>query len=308
MDPLQRAHDGRTSCLARVGAEILNAMTVDVEEHFQVTAFDGFVPREDWDAIPSRVEDNTIRLLDLFDEHDVKSTFFVLGWVGERHPRLLRRIAAAGHEVGCHGYSHRLIYDQTPADFRSELSLARRILQDASGHLVDGHRAASFSIQRRNLWALDIVVEAGFSYDSSLFPVLHDRYGIPGAPRGLYRLNTPSGGELVEAPPATVVLGGMVLAVGGGGYLRLYPKFLFDWAIRRLNRAERMSAILYVHPWEVDPTQPRVHGVPWSRSFRHYLNLDETLGKLRHLVRSHRFAPLGEVIRAAGPLPLTRLG
>ena len=180
--------------------KILNVMTVDVEEHFQVSAFEDVVDRDQWDTLPSRVEDNTSRLLDLFDETEVRATFFVLGWIAERHPALVRRIADRGHEIASHGYGHRLVYDQTPDEFRRETVLSRSILQDASGQPVDGYRAASFSVMKQSLWALDVLVEAGFAYDSSIFPVLHDRYGIPGAPRELHRARTPQGRTIVEFP------------------------------------------------------------------------------------------------------------
>jgi polysaccharide deacetylase family protein (PEP-CTERM system associated) len=274
-----------------------NAITVDVEEHFQVSAFEGVVGREDWESMPSRVEDNTARLLDLMDTEDVRGTFFVLGWVGERRPALVRRIADRGHEIASHGHSHRLIYEQSPGQFRRELDRSRKSLQDASGQPVDGHRAASFSITRRNLWALDVVSEAGFHYDSSLFPVRHDRYGIPGAPRGPYRLRTPAGGLLVEVPPSTVILWRWAVPVAGGGYLRLYPEAFTHWAIRRLNERDAMPANIYVHPWEVDPEQPRMAGLSWKSRVRHYINLGTTLGKLRRLFRTHRFGPLGEIVK-----------
>lgn len=286
---------------------VVNAMTVDVEEHFQVSGFEGVVRREDWSAHESRVVANTERLLELFSRQSVRGTFFILGWVAERHPGLVRRIADAGHEIGCHGYSHRLIYDQTPEEFRRELTLARRILQDASGQAVCGHRAASFSITRRNLWALDVLVDVGFTYDSSVFPIVHDRYGVPGAPRGMYRLELANGSALVELPPSTLRFGPVVLPVGGGGYFRLYPTRVTRWAIDRLNRRERMPAVVYVHPWEFDPGQPRVPGVPWLRAARHYVNLETALEKLRILLDSHEFAAMGEIVAAAGPLPVHRL-
>jgi polysaccharide deacetylase family protein (PEP-CTERM system associated) len=285
---------------------LLNALTVDVEEHFQVSAFEGVVRRADWDALPSRVEANTNRLLDLMDMADVIGTFFVLGWVGERRPALVRRIAERGHEIASHGYSHKLIYNQSRDEFRRELELSRKILQDASGQPVDGHRAASFSIRRENLWALDVVVETGFTYDSSLFPVRHDRYGIPGAPRGPYRLRAPEGGTLAELPPSTIRLGRWTLPVAGGGYLRLYPEWLTHWAIRRLN-SEAVPAQVYVHPWEVDPRQPRVSGLPWSSRLRHYVNLGTTFDKLKRLLAAHRFGPMRQVLSETGKLEELRI-
>jgi polysaccharide deacetylase family protein (PEP-CTERM system associated) len=281
---------------------VLNAMTVDVEEHFQVSAFERVVRREDWDSIPSRVEANTERLLDLFDAAAIRGTFFVLGRVAERHPHLVRTIAERGHEIACHGYSHRLVYTQDPEEFRRETGLARRILEDASSGPVLGYRAASFSITRRSLWALDALAEAGFTYDSSVFPVVHDRYGLPGAPRRVHRLRTAAGSALVEFPPMTVRIAGMVIPVGGGGYLRLYPTALTRWAIRRLNAREAGPAMVYVHPWETDPEQPRIRA-PWKSRFRHYVGLRGTARKLRHLAAHHRFGPIREVLASMGPLP-----
>lgn len=284
----------------------IHAMTVDVEEHFQVSAFEGYVPREDWENQPSRVEDNTRRLLDLFDDADVHGTFFVLGWVAERLPGLVPEIASRGHEIACHGYSHRLIYEQQPAEFREELRRAKSILEQQSGQSVVGHRAASFSIGMSNLWALDELVDAGFEYDSSLFPVRHDRYGVPGAPREPYRLATPNGGSLIEVPPSTVDVGPWTLPVAGGGYLRLYPHAVTDWAIRRIDR-KRRGAVVYVHPWEVDPEQPRVSGLPTIRRFRHYVNIDTTARKLQRLTSSHAFGTMRDLISMSGPLSTVSL-
>lgn len=281
---------------------MLNALTVDVEEHFQVSAFEGVIRREEWDSMPSRVEANTDRLLDLFDEIMVRATFFTLGWVARRHPALVRRIADRGHEVASHGDSHRLIYTQSPEEFRQETRDSRRVLQDASGQPVVGYRAASFSITRRNRWALDILAEAGFTYDSSVFPVVHDRYGVPGAPRFAHRLRTPGGSTLLEFPPSTVRLGRVVLAMAGGGYLRLYPAAATRWAIRRLNRREGLPAMVYMHPWEVDPGQPRV-AASWSRRFRHYVGLSGTMRKIRELATEHRFGPVREVLGDGSGLP-----
>jgi polysaccharide deacetylase family protein (PEP-CTERM system associated) len=280
---------------------ILNAMTVDVEEHFQVSGFEGSVRREDWESHPSRVSENTGRLLDLFDEVGIRATFFVLGWLGERHPALVRRIADRGHEIASHGYSHRLAYSQAQEEFRSETERSKRILEDASGRAIAGYRAASFSIDRRNLWALDVLAETGFTYDSSLFPVRHDRYGLPGAPRHPYRVRTRSGAQLTEIPPSTLRFRNTVLPVAGGGYLRLYPLALTSWAIARLER-ERLPAVVYVHPWETDPEQPRIDAPLMSR-MRHYVGIDGTVSKLRRLATRFRFASMAEVVARCGPLP-----
>lgn len=279
--------------------DILNAMTVDVEEHFQVSAFEFAVRREEWGAYPSRVRSSTEKLLDVFEETGVKATFFVLGAVAQRNPELVRRIAERGHEVASHGYSHKLVYTQSPEEFRRETVLARQILQDLSGQEVTGYRAASFSIGPRNAWALDVISETGFAYDSSLFPIRHDRYGFPGAPRCIHRVDTPSGHSVVEVPPSTLRFGRFVLPVGGGGYLRLYPRFLTRWAIDRLNRQEGMPAVVYVHPWEVDPEQPRI-AVPLSVRFRHYVGIRGTASKLKELTTRYRFGPVAQVIESAG--------
>jgi polysaccharide deacetylase family protein (PEP-CTERM system associated) len=274
---------------------ILNAASVDVEEHFQVSGFASVVHRDRWDSYESRVENNTLRLLDLFDEVDVKATFFVLGWVAERHAGLVRRISDRGHEVASHGYSHRLVYDQQPTEFRSETARSRRLLQDLSGQPVTGYRAASFSITRRSMWALDVLAEEGFTYDSSLFPVLHDRYGVPGGRRQIHELRTPGGHRLVEVPPTTVTVGRATVPVGGGGYLRLYPPPVTRWAVKRLNGRERMPVILYVHPWEVDPGQERIRA-PLLNRFRHYYGLGSTTRKLRDLLTRFPFGTMSRVI------------
>jgi polysaccharide deacetylase family protein (PEP-CTERM system associated) len=283
----------------RVGErQILNALSVDVEEHFQVAAFADVVARDAWPRHDSRVRRNTVALLDLFDESGVRATFFVLGWVAEREPGLVKEIGARGHEVASHGYSHRLVYEQSPADFRRETERSRQVLQDASGQPVLGYRAASFSIVRRSLWALDVLVETGFRYDSSVFPVRHDRYGMPGAPRFIHRSATPSGAELIEFPPSTIRVGGFTLPVAGGGYLRLFPRRISHWAIRRLNLGERMPAMVYLHPWEIDPGQPRIPGTLANR-LRHYTGLGSMRGKLRGLLERFRFGPVVEVLDAA---------
>jgi len=274
--------------------ELLNAISVDVEEHFQVSAFEGVVDRSDWASMASRVEANTDRLLDLFSECDVKATFFTLGWIAERHPHLVRRIADAGHEVGCHGFDHRLIYSQQPEEFRGDVIRSKDLIEQACGQAVAGYRAASFSITRKSLWALDVLVEAGFRYDSSIFPVYHDRYGMPGAPRRIYRIER-SAGRLIEFPPSTLRLGRMVLPVAGGGYFRIFPFGVTRWAVRRLNQRDRMPANVYLHPWEVDPDQPRI-AAPLKSRLRHYTNLSKTESRLRDLLKRYRFGSMQRVI------------
>ncbi len=287
---------------------ILNAITVDVEEHFQVSAFEGVVDRDQWAGMASRVEANTDRLLELFDRTGVQATFFILGWIAERHPELVRRIADAGNEIGSHGYSHRLIYDQTPGEFRVETERSKKILEDASGTAVQGYRAASFSIVRSSVWALDILAACGFQYDSSLFPVFHDRYGFRGIPRYPFRLRTPSGASLVEVPPSTLSAWNMTLPVAGGGYLRFYPFPVTRWAVDRLNRKEGMPANVYIHPWEIDPEQPRIREAPLGNRFRHYVNLGTTLNKVRKLLETFRFGPLRQVLEEYGDLEEMAVG
>jgi len=288
------------------GDGTLNAITVDVEEHFQVSAFAGVVRRRDWESFDSRVEANTDRLLGLFDEAGVRGTFFVLGWIGERHPRLVRRIADLGHEIASHGHSHRLVFEQGPQEFREETRRSKEILENACGREVRGYRAASFSITRRNLWALDVLVDAGFAYDSSLFPVYHVTYGIPGAPRGIYTAVTAAGRRLLELPPSTLRIGRLALPVAGGAYLRIFPRALTRWAIRRLNRREGLPAVVYVHPWELDPRQPLIEA-SWFNRFRHYSRLSSTADKLRDLLSRFRFATMAEVIARHPDRPDVRL-
>jgi len=266
---------------------ILNAMSVDVEDYFHVSVFDGIVPRTSWDAFESRVCANTERLLDIFDEFEVRSTFFVLGWVAERFPALVRTIAQRGHEVASHGYAHRLVYDQTPAAFRDDVRRAKALLEDASGRQVAGYRAPSYSITPRSLWALDVLIEEGYQYDSSIFPIRHDRYGIPVSDRQPYRIER-SGGALIEVPGSTTRVASMNLPVAGGGYFRILPYWWTRWGISRVNHIEHRPAVFYLHPWEIDPGQPRLRAGRMGR-FRHYRNLALTEQRLRQLLSDFRF-------------------
>ena len=276
---------------------IVNAMSVDVEDYFHVSVFDGIVPRTEWDAMESRVCVNTERLLDIFDEYSVRSTFFVLGWVGEKYPALVTKIAARGHEVASHGYAHRLVYDQTPAAFREDVRRAKALLEEASGRPVVGYRAPSYSITPRSLWALDVLIEEGYQYDSSIFPIRHDRYGIPVSDRRPYRIDR-NGGSLIEVPGSTTRLGPMNLPVAGGGYFRILPYKWTHWGIRRVNEQERRPAVFYLHPWEIDPDQPRLHAGRLGR-FRHYRNLDSTEQRLRQLLSDFRFQPMQALVNDA---------
>jgi polysaccharide deacetylase family protein (PEP-CTERM system associated) len=273
---------------------IVNAMTVDVEDYFHVSVFDGLVPRERWTELESRVCANTEKLLAIFEEHRVHATFFVLGCVAERFPSLVARIACMGHEVASHGYAHRLIYDQTPLAFREDVRRAKGLLESAASSRVDGFRAPSYSITPRTLWALDVLIDEGYRYDASIFPIRHDRYGIPLSPRHPYVLPRESG-SLIEAPASTVRVGPLNLPVAGGGYFRILPYSWTRWGITRINEREGRPAIFYLHPWEVDPAQPRLPA-GWLSRFRHYRNLDKTEVRLRRLLRDFRFGQLRQIV------------
>ena len=278
---------------------IRNALTVDVEDYFHVSAFSECIDRKNWDSYPLRVEKNTRRLLDLFDLHSVKATFFVLGWVAERTPGLVREIAARGHEVACHGYSHQLVYNQSPGIFREETIRSKTLLEDIIQAPVTGYRAASYSITERSLWALDIIADAGFEYDSSIFPVRHDRYGIPDASVYPHRMKTPNGSWLVEFPLSTARIFGFRLPVAGGGYFRLYPYRLTKAGLGRINGRENKPFIFYLHPWEIDQEQPRIKASLLSR-FRHYNNLGRCESRLRKLMTDFSFTTARTVLHDCG--------
>ena len=273
-----------------------NILTVDVEEYFHPNAMDAVIDPSSWDGLPRRVEHNTHRLLDLLSEHEVQATFFVLGWVAERLPHLVAEIARRGHEVACHGYAHRLVYRLGPARFRDDVTRGKRVLEDCLGARVTGFRAASYSIVESTLWALDVLIEEGFEYDSSIFPVRHDIYGVPGFHRFAVRLRR-AAGEIVEIPPSTVRLLGRNWPVAGGGYLRLLPYWVTRRSVHRLNRRDQAPAMVYVHPWELDVDQPRLQAGALSR-FRQYTNLCRTESRLRRLLREFPFAPIRDVIDA----------
>lgn len=276
-----------------------NAMTVDVEDFYQVSAFADRISPTDWVSFEPRVARNTFRLLALFESTGVRATFFILGWVAERNPGLVREIAAAGHEVACHGYSHELIYRQTPVQFHQETRRAKEILEDQAQVPVIGYRAASYSIVERSRWALDVLCELGFLYDSSIFPVRHDRYGIHDAPLKPHRLSTPEGAQLTEFPPTAVERFGLRFPIGGG-WFRLYPYELTRRLLRHVM-SER-PFMFYIHPWEIDPQQPRIPASLRSR-FRHYLNLHRCEARLVRLLRDFPFAPAREVLERAALLP-----
>lgn len=280
--------------------QIRNALTIDVEDYFQVAALAEAVKYDDWSSMEYRVEANTDRILSLFDKADVKATFFTLGWVAERSPSLVKRIAAAGHEVASHGYSHQLIYNQTPDVFREETIRSKAILEDILGEPVTGYRAASYSITNQSRWALDILAEQGFTWDSSIFPVHHDRYGMPGTPRWPHRLMTDKGYELAEFPLSTLKLPGYTLPIAGGGYFRLFPYWFSKFGLGSINRQGK-PFVFYLHPWEVDPGQPRLD-VKWFSRFRHYNNLDVCEQRLAKLLRHFRFTTMSSVLKDQGVL------
>jgi polysaccharide deacetylase family protein (PEP-CTERM system associated) len=279
------------SPLSRVSP--LHAFTVDLEDYFHVSAFEECVSRDDWDRFPRRVVRNTEKLLDILAENRVKATFFVLGWIAERFPQLVREISHAGHEVGSHGCWHRLVYSQTPAGFRADVRRSIEILEDILGLPVTAYRAPSFSVTAESQWATEILVEEGILVDSSVMPVHHDLYGMPGARTGLHRLET-AAGALWEFPPSVDRFLGLPLPVGGGGYFRLYPYWFTQWRLRRLE-ARGEALMFYIHPWEIDPDQPRLRASLKSR-FRHYQNLRSTARKLDRLLKTFRFGPICDVL------------
>jgi polysaccharide deacetylase family protein (PEP-CTERM system associated) len=280
-----------------------NAFSIDIEEHFHVSAFDRVIDRTDWDAQQSRVVSNTDRLLDILAEFNVNGTFFVLGWVAERHPDLIRRIASANHEIGCHGFSHKKVYEQSPKVFRGETRRARQAIEDITGRSPTGYRAASFSITKRSLWALDILLEEGFSYDSSIFPVVHDNYGYSGAAPEPGVICTPEGNHIYELPMSTISILGVRMPIGGGGYFRLYPYVVTKALLQAKNRQQK-PFIFYCHPWEIDTDQPRVEQASRLSKFRHYNNLHKFEYRLRMLLEQFSFTTCDQLV---GSLERTRL-
>lgn len=269
-----------------------NALTVDVEEYFQVAAFEQTIQRDRWDATESRVEFSTARVLDLFAAHGRTATFFVLGWIAERHPALVRRIVADGHELASHGYDHTRVHQFTPAQFRADVIRTKSILEGITGVAVRGYRAPSYSINSRNLWALDVLAETGHAYSSSIYPIRHDLYGMPEAPRFPFRIRP---GAILEIPVTTVKFGRKNYPCGGGGYFRLLPYGAFRRMLRKVNEQDRQPGLFYFHPWEVDPGQPRVKDAPLKSRFRHYLNLDSMHSRLERLLADFEWGRMDEV-------------
>ena len=276
---------------------MLNALTVDVEDYFHVQAFAEVISPNQWNHFPLRVENNTHRLLELFDRRKIRATFFVLGWVAERCPALIKEISTGGHEIGCHGFSHQMISRADKQVFRNDVQRAKSILEDLIGVEVNSYRAPSYSVTASTLWALEILHDAGFAIDSSIFPVLHDQYGIPDAPRFPHYRPLRDGRRIAEFPPSTLPAYGANIPVAGGGYFRLLPYSITAWAITRINQKESQPAMFYIHPWEIDPEQPRI-AASWRSRIRHYQNLHSAEEKLARLLDEFSWAPMSKVITA----------
>ena len=282
-------------------APITNALTLDVEDYFQVSAFASHIDRDDWDALPCRVERNVDRILAILDEHKAHATCFTLGWIAERYPRLVRRIVEQGHELASHGYAHRRVTDQNREQFSQDITRAKRLLEDIGGVEVKGYRAPSFSIGRGNLWALESLSNAGYRYSSSIYPVRHDHYGMPEAPRFAFY---PHGeGGLLELPLTTVSVFKRNWPAGGGGYFRLLPYGVSRWCMRRVNTVDRRPCIFYFHPWEIDPEQPRQRGISLKTRFRHYVNLGSMERRIRALVKDFQWDRMDNVFLKASDEP-----
>jgi polysaccharide deacetylase family protein (PEP-CTERM system associated) len=271
-----------------------NALTIDLEDYYHVSNFERYVPRDRWDIMPIRVEESTIKVLELLSAYKIKATFFVLGWIAERMPSLIREVWSGGHEIASHGYDHRLAYGMSPEDFRTDIRKSKSAIEDAIGERIYGYRATSYSIVRNNLRYLRILAEEGFFYDSSIFPVHHDRYGIPDWYR-FPKVVKCDGYTIHEVPPSTFKIFGYNLPVAGGGYLRLFPVRFLSYCISRINMVEGKPAVIYFHPWELDIDQPRIK-VPFLRAFRHYNNLHNTEKKIAYLLKNFKFCRISEIL------------
>jgi len=271
------------------GAEIVNYLTVDVEDYFQVSAFEDIISSSQWAAMEQRVERNTDNVLQIFDDYSVKATFFIVGWIAEKFPGTVKKIQSEGHDIACHSYWHRKVYDLTPSEFKEDTIKAKETLEDITGQQIKGYRAPSYSITASSLWALDILEELGFSYDSSIFPITHDTYGIPGSPRFKYQH---SGKRLIEYPISTIRLLGRNLPASGGGYFRLFPYAVSRLLFRTVNQREKQPFMFYFHPWEIDPDQPKMKSARLTSKFRHYNNLHNTSKRLEKMLSDFRFAPI----------------
>lgn len=281
--------------------EISNALTIDVEDYFHVSAFSKVISKDDWNSKDLRVRENTVELLELFDTYNVQATFFVLGWVAEKDPYLIKEISSRGHEIACHGYSHDLVYTQNINIFREETYRSKTILEEIIQKPVVGYRAASYSITNQSLWAIDVLCDMGFQYDSSIFPVRHDRYGIPEAPKYPYLQAGENGNKIVEFPLSSINILGYQLPVAGGGYFRLFPYLCTKWAFNRINKKIRKPFIFYLHPWEIDTAQPKINANRLSM-FRHYNNIDKCKVRLEHLLKDFKFTTAFNVLETSGML------
>lgn len=281
--------------------KIINALSIDVEDYFQVSAFEAIISRDAWDSLPCRVERNTDRLIGILENADVKATFFVLGWVAERYPSLVRGLVHNGHEIASHGYAHVRATEQEPAEFRQDVERTKKLLEDISGTPVRGYRAASYSVNQNNLWVMDALSEAGYEYSSSIYPIRHDLYGMPDAPRFPFRHE---GSNLQEIPISTAYMFRRRVPCGGGGYFRLYPYELSRWFIRRINRHEHQPCVFYIHPWEIDPEQPVQKGIDLKTRFRHYFNLHRTESRLSRLLSDFSWSRMDDVYLARPPVDL----
>jgi polysaccharide deacetylase family protein (PEP-CTERM system associated) len=282
---------------------LTNALTIDVEDYFQVSAFAPYIRRDEWDHRECRVERNVGRILEMLAERDTRATFFTLGWIAERYPALVRQIVDQGHELASHGYGHERASDLSEAAFRADVDRAKKLLEDIGGTAVHGYRAPSFSIGTRNLWAFDVLAGAGYRYSSSIYPIRHDHYGMPDSPRFAYRVGT-GGAGLLEVPVTTLRLRGRNLPSSGGGYFRLLPYALSRWMIQRVNQQDRESAIFYFHPWEIDAEQPRIAGIDAKTRFRHYVNIPRMENRLKSLLADFRWGRMDDIFLGRPVLPL----
>ncbi|NMQ28608.1 DUF3473 domain-containing protein [Candidatus Accumulibacter phosphatis] len=281
------------------GLPITNALTIDVEDYFQVSALAPYIPREQWDSRECRVERNVERILLMLDEAQTRATFFTLGWVAERYPQLVRRIVAGGHELASHGYGHQRASDLSEAEFSADISSAKKLLEDISGEEVKGYRAPSFSIGEANLWAFDCLARAGYRYSSSIYPIRHDHYGMPNAPRFAHHVRD----GLLELPVTTLRYFDRNWPASGGGYFRLLPYALSRWLLRKVNQRDQQPAIFYFHPWEIDAEQPRIAGISTKTRFRHYVNLQYTEARIRRLLGDFSWGRMDEVFLASALRP-----
>lgn len=275
----------------RRSTSITNALTIDVEDYFQVSAFAPYIERSNWESRECRVERNVDRILHLLSDGDIQATFFTLGWIAERYPTLVRRIVDGGHEIASHGYAHERVSDLSEEDFFSDIYRAKALLEDIAGLQVQGYRAPSFSIGLGNLWALDTLRRAGYRYSSSIYPIQHDHYGMPDAPRFAYQICE----GLIEVPPSTLRLFNRNLPSSGGGYFRLFPYALSRWMLRQVNSQDRSPAVFYFHPWEIDAGQPRMQGIGWKTYFRHYVNIGRMEKRLAHLLQDFRWGRMDRI-------------